>query len=59
MELTHPDLQSETWAKLKRHLTERVQVLREKNDGPLDPIQTATVRGQISECTKLLALQPK
>lgn len=55
MELTPPDRQSETWNKIKTHLTARLQTLREKNDGPLDPIQTAQLRGEIGECKKLLA----
>jgi hypothetical protein len=58
MELTHPDRQSETWKKIKTHLTARLQTLREKNDGQLDPIQTAQLRGEIGECKKLLALEP-
>lgn len=57
MELTHPDRQSETWTKIKTHLTVRLQTLREKNDGDLDPIQTAKLRGEIGECKKLLALE--
>jgi hypothetical protein len=59
MELTNPDRQSETWRKIKQYLTERRQTLREKNDGNLDPIQTAQLRGQISECTKLLSCEPQ
>jgi hypothetical protein len=59
MELTHPDRQSETWAKIQTYLTERLQTLREKNDGNHDPIATAQLRGEIGECKKLLAFGQK
>jgi hypothetical protein len=59
MELTHPDRQSEAWAKISQYLTDRIQALREKNDGPHDPIATAQLRGEIGECKKLLAFGKK
>jgi hypothetical protein len=59
MELTHPDRQSETWAKISQYLTDRLQTLREKNDGTHDAIQTAQLRGEIGECKKLLAFGQK
>lgn len=44
------------WVRLMRHLEEKRAELRSKNDGPLDPIQTAEIRGQIREISRLLAL---
>jgi hypothetical protein len=40
---------------LEAHLQARVAILRAKNDGPLDALQTATIRGQITEVKALLS----
>jgi hypothetical protein len=40
--------------KIEKHLTERLGILRAKNDGALDETQTATIRGQIAEVKGLL-----
>jgi hypothetical protein len=42
------------WLKIEKHLTERLGILRAKNDGALDETQTATIRGQIAEVKGLL-----
>jgi len=41
---------------LKVHIEERLQKARERNDGDLDPVQTARLRGEISCLKRLLAL---
>jgi hypothetical protein len=50
------DRQSTTWAKLKKYIEARIESLRAKNDGDLDPIATAKVRGQIASMKNLLTL---
>ena len=55
--LTPGDLHSATWKKLARHLQERQQVLRARNDNPkLDPLATAALRGELRVIRNLLAL---
>jgi len=44
------------WRKLAAHMNERLVMLRAKNDGPLDEMQTATMRGQIKELKALMSL---
>lgn len=55
--LTPADRQSATWARLKTHLQDRLALLRTQNDGDLDKIQTASLRGQIKSIKGLLALE--
>lgn len=59
MELTKLDCQLDLWQKIHKEYTARLQTLREKNDGDLDHDKTTLLRGQILECKKLLALEPK
>lgn len=40
----------------QEYLVKQLAVLRERNDGPLDPIETANVRGQITLIKTLLGL---
>lgn len=54
--LAQSDRQSQTWLKLKGHLEEKLKNLRGQNDGDLDPIQTAHIRGQIKFAKGLWAL---
>lgn len=44
------------WKKISDHLTEQVRVARAKNDGDLDPIETARLRGRISAFKEIIAL---
>ena len=56
------DLQSTVAAKLRRHMEDRRQALRTKNDGDLDPLATAKVRGELKaykDLLNLLALSKK
>lgn len=55
--LTHADRQSQVWLKLVAHLEEKLKNLRGQNDGDLDHIQTAHIRGQIKFANGLLALR--
>lgn len=54
--LTLEDRRNHVWVKLRKHLEERRETLRRKNDADLDERRTARLRGQIAEITTLLAL---
>ena len=54
--LNQQDRQSATWLRLKRHLEERLQKLRVKNDRDLDERVTARLRGAIEELKHLCSL---
>lgn len=45
-----------TWGALSKHIEQRIDELRERIEGELDPIATATVRGQIRAFREILAL---
>jgi hypothetical protein len=55
-DLTAVERTSSTWIKAEAFLKDRLQRLREKNDRPLPPDETALVRGQIAEVKALLRL---
>ena len=57
--LDQSDVQSQAWIKVKAHLTERLQDHRIKNDGRLNEIETATVRGRIAEILYALSLSDR
>jgi hypothetical protein len=48
MKLTEPERQSALWEKISKELAERLDVLRQKNDGNLTADETAKVRGEIA-----------
>ena len=48
------DINSLEWAEIKNYLESRLVRLREDNDGNLQPIETANVRGRISEIKNFL-----
>lgn len=50
------DRVSSTWNALKKHLEQRLEVLRAQNDGDLNPEKTAKTRGQIAEVKRILSL---
>ena len=56
MKLTTLELQSAVWLKLRDHLNETLLSLRAQNDGDLDEIATARLRGRISAIKVILAL---
>jgi hypothetical protein len=51
------DVNSRTWKELAAYLSQRLASCREKNDnGKLDPLATAMLRGEIAAVKDLLAL---
>lgn len=54
--LSESDTRSEVWLRLKSHMEDRLQTLRAQNDGDLDEVKTAKLRGRINELKYLLAL---
>jgi hypothetical protein len=54
--LSAMDVQSQTWIKLKAHVEARIDSLRARNDGDLDQIATAKLRGSIKAYLNLLTL---
>lgn len=61
-ELSAHDLQSTLAGKLRKHIESRRQSLRVKNDGDLDPVTTAKLRGELKaykDLSNLLALVKK
>lgn len=56
MNLSPIEAHSPIWAKIKQHLQERLEVARARNDGDLDAIETARLRGRIQTLKELIAL---
>lgn len=56
LQLTDAERQSALWMKLARHVEQRLDILRRRNDNQLDDLATAKLRGQIAECKAILAL---
>lgn len=54
--LTTQEKQSGLWGKLAEHIQTRLETLRKQNDGDLNEILTAKLRGQIATYRDLLAL---
>ena len=57
MTLTAAEKQSALWIKIRDHMNERLDTHRRKNDGDLEPIPTARLRGRIAEIQVLLAME--
>ena len=55
--LTNEDRASATWARLRKHLNDRRDALRTKNDQPMSEAETAVLRGRIAEIKALLDLE--
>lgn len=56
-ELTKPELDSAVWKRLKVHLQERLNVMRQQNDIRKTEEDTAFLRGQILAVKELLSLE--
>jgi len=56
MELTYHDKANPLWVRLEKHFTERLELLRAKNDANLDERTTAELRGRIAEIKAILLL---
>lgn len=54
--LSSGDKLSPTWLRLVEHLEQRLDVLRKQNDGRLDEVQTARMRGRIAQLKELISL---
>lgn len=54
--LSQDEVNTSIWRKIERHLTERLNAARLRNDGPLDPAETAQTRGEIKALKGLLSL---
>lgn len=50
------ELHSPLWMKIEAKLKERLSILRARNDGDLNEIETARLRGRIDAVKELLAL---
>lgn len=50
------DYQSPVWKKFVTDCEARLASLRTQNDGELDPVKTAVLRGRIREVKRILAL---
>ena len=50
------DFRGETWRALEEMATAKLEGLRKKNDGQLDDLKTAHLRGRIAELKDLLTL---
>lgn len=53
--LTADERESKLWRKLSDHFTERLASLRIQNDGDKSDIETAKLRGRISELKACIA----
>lgn len=49
------DAESLTWSRLRKHLTTRIETLRDLNEADLDEIDTAKTRGGIAELRLLIS----
>ena len=54
--LTEGEKNSTLWQRIETHLKDKLEECRAKNDGDLDKIQTAKMRGRIQTYRDLLAL---
>jgi hypothetical protein len=54
--LTEPDKAQGLWLRLREHLADRLADARKRNDGPLDPHETASLRGEIRTLKRIIAL---
>ena len=54
--LSDADKTTGVWLRLKTHLTDRLALLRLRNDGPLSEIETAATRGEIKAIRQIIAL---
>ena len=55
MKITEFEATTQIWLKVEAEINERLTIFREKNDGSLDAVETARVRGMIAMCKEILA----
>lgn len=56
LKLLESERKSALWLKLEKHINERIDVMRRRNDGDLDDRETARLRGKIAAFKELLEL---
>jgi hypothetical protein len=56
VKLTNIEVQTAVWKRIEAHLQQRLEHMRRNNDGDLNPVETARLRGRISMCKELLDL---
>lgn len=54
--MTEIDFTGATWLQVAAWANERIDTWRRMNDGELDPVKTATLRGQIKALKELTGL---
>ncbi len=57
MNLLPHEVMNPLWVKLKEHFENELTVLRERNDGDLDEIKTAKLRGRLFQIREFLLLE--
>ena len=57
MRLTRSEIASTAWQRIRKHIEGRIEDLRKQNDGALDEIETARLRGRIAEMKLLLSIE--
>ena len=55
MKLTQFEAETAVWKKVESALTDRMNTLRMKNDGALEPLETARLRGSIAMIKEILS----
>lgn len=54
--LSDADRRNPLWLRLREYLETELKNKRGKNDGPLDPLETATIRGHIQFLKAIISL---
>jgi len=57
LKLNFEERNSGLWNRIKEHAQQQIDLLRRKNDGALDEVTTASVRGRIAAYKELVALE--
>ncbi len=55
----HIERESQTWRYIVERTEERLAELRQRNDGELDPVATAKLRGRIAELKEFVLAMGK
>jgi hypothetical protein len=54
--LTDPETRSSVWMKCEEYMKAQIEMLRKRNDGDLDHVETMRLRGELRAYKNLLAL---
>lgn len=55
MKLNQYEAETALWKKIEQEMTARLDVLRQRNDGQLDHLETARLRGSIAMVKEVLS----